>query len=140
MIDSGAARSVCPVNTCSQYSVSQSHDGPTHFRTATGDRVTNQGLRQLEGVSDEGTALSLKYYVAEVSTPLDSVSQICDKGNIVVFTKNGGYICGPRGRMAFKRQNDTYVRNTWVKRNPSGRRVGSSPMEVGALQGFPRQE
>ena len=97
----------------------------------------NRGLRNLEGVSDEGTALSLNYYVVEVSTPLDSVSQICDKGNIVVFTADGGFICGPKGRLAFRRKNDTYVRHTWVRKprpKAAGRTSKSAPMEVDFLR------
>ena len=144
LIDSGAARSVCPVSLCKDTAPMSRHNGPNYFRTATGDRVENQGLRKIEGVSESGRGLSLVYNVAQVSTPLDSVSQICDKGNVVVFTQSGGFICGPHGKVAFKRKDDTYVRNTWVRRarksqplnkNTSG---GPTAMEVDSLVGFPR--
>ena len=138
MVDSGAARSVCPVQMCEHEGVMTPHNGPAYFRTATGARVKNIGLRSLTGVTDNGTELSLAYNVAEVSSPLDSVSQICDKGNIVIFTQAGGFICGPHGKLAFKRKNDTYVRNTWIRKNPRDKPL-SNAMEVGALQGFPRQ-
>ena len=119
MIDSGAARSVCPVTTCPENGLLPITSGPEYFRTATGDKVTNHGLRRIQGCATEGTDLTLLYNVADVSTPLDSVSQICDKGNVVVFTAQGGYICGPHGRLSFKRRNDTYVRQTWI-RKPRG--------------------
>ena len=57
----------------------------------------------------------MRYIVAGVTSPLESVSQICDAGNIVVFTKHGGYINGPKQRIAFERQGDNYVRKTWVR-------------------------
>ena len=47
---------------------------------------------------------------------LDSVSQMCDAGNTVVFGKYGGYVMGPGGRVDFDRVDDSYVRSTWVKR------------------------
>ena len=125
MVDSGAARSVCPLTMCQEVGVARPHEGPAFFRTATGDRVQNHGIRELCGISNEGTALSLAYNVAEVSAPLDSVSQICDRGNVVVFTQAGGFVCGPQGKLAFKRKNDTYVRQTWVRRGSPPR---SSPV------------
>ena len=60
--------------------------------------------------------MALRYAVADVTTPLDSVSQICDAGNSVVFNSWGGYIVGPGGRVDFERIGDTYHRTTWVKR------------------------
>ena len=140
MIDSGAARSVCPVHMCADLGTSPAVNGPDHFLTATGARVANHGLRQVRGCADEGIDLTMTYNVAEISTPLDSVSQICDKGNIVVFTADGGFICGPRGRLAFRRKNDTYVRHTWVRKSKAKGVLGqkSAPMEVDFLrQDFP---
>ena len=141
MLDSGAARSVCPVGMCKEVPIKPCKNNPAYFRTARGDRVQNHGVRHICGLADDGTELSLMYNVAEVSTALDSVSQICDKGNIVVFTQQGGYICGPKCKLEFVRRNDTYVRTTWVKRpsrDAAGDRSGST-MDVGALLGFPRQ-
>ena len=116
MVDSGAARSVCPVSLRGENGLLPCKNGPEYFRTATGDKVVNRGLRRVQGCATEGTDLTLMYNVADVSAPLDSVSQICDKGNVAVFTATGGYICGPHGRLSFKRKNDTYVRQTWVRK------------------------
>ena len=59
-----------------------------------GERVANHGQGRTKGFTDEGTELSMLYNVADVSTPLDAVSAMCDKGNIVIFTSDGGWICG----------------------------------------------
>ena len=58
----------------------------------------------------------MRYAVADVAMALDSVSQICDTGAQVLFTKWGGHILGPAGRVDFTRVGDTYIRSTWVKR------------------------
>ena len=131
VVDSGAARSVCPVAMYPNEGTMRSHNGPRTFKVANGTVIPNYGIRQFEGVTDEGHSLELNYNVTEVSNPLDSVSQICDKGNIVVFTKDGGYICGPRGKLGFTRKQDTYVRKTWIKkRKPRD----DNAMDVGAVQ------
>ena len=60
--------------------------------------------------------MAFRYAAADVTNALDSVSQICDARNTVVFTSEGGYVIGPRGRHDFDRVGDTYVRSTWVRR------------------------
>ena len=68
------------------------------------------------GQTDEGESVAMTYAVAEITTPLDSVSQICDAGNKVVFTREGGWIEGPdEKKTCFERDGDTYRRITWVK-------------------------
>ena len=130
VVDSGAARSVCPVNMYKEEGTMRPHNGPRTFKVANGTVIPNYGIRQFEGTTDEGHTLELSYNVTEVSNPLDSVSQICDKGNIVVFTKDGGYICGPRGKLGFVRKQDTYVRRTWIKKRKS---KNENAMDVGAV-------
>ena len=133
MLDSGAARSVCPLNLCPENGTNAGK-GPAFFKTATGDRVQNHGMRRISGRTDDGKGLTLHYNVADVSSALDSVSQICDKGNVVVFTSTGGFICGPHGKLGFRRKNDTYVRNTWVRKTPKSKSVSTGDsMELGAF-------
>ena len=141
LVDSGAARSVCPTAMCADIAPLTTHQGPRYFRTATGDRIPNQGIRRIRGVTETGRNLAMQYNVAAVDSPLDSVSQICDRGNIVVFTSKGGYICGERGRIAFQRKNDTYHRTTWVRRPRRSQEARRHPdaMEIGALEDFPGQ-
>ena len=57
----------------------------------------------------------MTYAVADVTVPLDSVCQMCDAGNVVVFTAQGGYVAGPSGKITFVRDKDTFVRKTWVR-------------------------
>ena len=140
-VDSGAARSVCPTTMCADVAPLTAHRGPRFFRTATGDRIANQGVRRIRGVTENGRNLTLQYNVAAGDSPLDSVSQICDRGNIVVFTSKGGYICGAKGRIAFQRKNDTYHRTTYVRRprRPQEQQRHPDAMDIGALGDFPGQ-
>ena len=116
-IDSGAARSVCPPTHCPGFETvaSESSKRGDHFTSATGAQIKNEGERTIFGQSDCGKLLSTKYAVADVTVPLDSVIQMCDAGNVVVFTAQGGYVAGPNGKIAFARDKDTFVRRTWVR-------------------------
>ena len=116
-IDSGAARSVCPVDFCPQVEVKETPESKRneHFRTATGSRVRNEGCKSIKGVTEDGYNVLMKYAVADIAVPLESVSQICDSGATVTFTARGGEIRGAMGVIPFVRQGDTYVRKTWVR-------------------------
>ena len=70
----------------------------------------------IKGADQNGELLAMRYAVADVAMPLDSVSQICDTWAHILFTRWGGLILGPAGRVDFKRVGDTYVRITWVRR------------------------
>ena len=62
--------------------------------------------------------MGMTYQVAEVTKPLNSVSKMCDAGNVVTFTAHGGTIknlwTGTTTR--FGRESGVYVLNTWVRR------------------------
>ena len=92
IVDSGAARSVCPLVFCQHFPVTPSPESKKgqNFRTAGGEEVRNEGDRRILGVTQSGRGISMKYAVADVTVPLDSVSQLCDAGNTVVFTATGG--------------------------------------------------
>ena len=67
----------------------------------------------------------MKYAVADIAVPLDSVSQICDTGAKVVFEQDGGYIESKSGkRIMFERVGDTYCRTTWVPKKPELKETG----------------
>ena len=71
--------------------------------------------------------MEMSYAVADVAVALDSVSQICDQGAEVTFTKTGGHIKNKNGDVtAFARVGDTYVRDVWIPR-PADR--GQSPFK-----------
>ena len=130
-VDSGAARIVCPIEYCDHEPVTASRASAEgeHFKTASGVRLPNQGDRLVHGMDDVGRALTLKYAVADVTDALDSVSQICDAGNTVVFTSQGGYVVGPAGKIEFQRDGDTYIRKMWVKRPRRARKGTAAPMD-----------
>ena len=92
-VDSGAARSVCPLVFCQQFPIvpSPASENNQHFRTADGTEIRNEGDRRVLGYTDTGKGINMKYAVANVTVPLDSVSQLCDAGNTVVFTAKGVY-------------------------------------------------
>ena len=127
-IDSGAARSVCPTDFCKQFPVRPSVSSKKNecFRTATGMRVKNEGERIVHGTTPEGPKVNMKYAVADIAVPLESVSQICDGGATVTFTREGGHIDGPAGRIHFQRRGDTYLRTTWVRSVPPTPSQGAS--------------
>ena len=117
VIDSGAARSVCPIKHGEQFglhSTAQSRSG-AGFRTATNKRVPNLGSRQVVGINDANQKIGMMYAVANVNVALDSVSQICDSAEGVWFGKTGGYILEADGKkVPFRRDGDTYIREVRV--------------------------
>ena len=117
-LDSGAAKSVCPLDYCSQFPVRETEASKSgeSFRTATGTKIANEGERVVRGQSEGGTPISMRYAVADVTVPLDSVAQICDSGAVVYFNSTGGYIINERGRQDFARQGNACIRRTWVKK------------------------
>ena len=128
-VDSGAARSVCPIGFGAQFGLhptasAQSKEG---FQTATGKVVTSQGGRVVEGTSASGKPISMSYSVANIGVALDSVSQICDSGASVHFHRDGGWIQSRNGETThFERDGDTYVRTVWVEREPA--KISDAPL------------
>ncbi len=58
----------------------------------------------------------MQYQIADVSKPLNSVSKICDRGNVVTFHSRGGVIHNLTSgkRTQFGRQGNIYTLQTWV--------------------------
>ena len=74
-----------------------------------------------------GTGISMEYAVADMAVALDSVSQVCDAGAMVIFTQDGGRIEQADGTLdKFDRVGDTYMRTVLVDRSPVFRRPGCS--------------
>ena len=129
IVDSGAARSVCPLHFCDEFGTTKPTPGrDEHFKTATGARIPNEGHRVITSRADDGQVLTTSYSVADIAQPLDSVSQMCDSGATVVFEKTGGWVLSDTGNVlcTITRRNDTYVRRAWVPR------VQSAPTSVSA--------
>ena len=131
-LDSGAAKSVCPREWCSQFPIkaSKGSENDQHFRTATGARVKNEGDRVVVGWTDHGLKINMKYAVSDIAVPLESVSQLCDAGAPVTFHRRGGVIDGPAGKIVFERSGDTYVRKTWVLKNPGNPKASKTSFQL----------
>jgi len=122
VMDSGASESVAPPSMCPHYKI---HPSPgslagQHYVSASEDTIANLGEQYLNIVTDAGKGGVAKYQVAEVSRPLNAVSEICDAGGkdgqTVVFTKYGGYIVNnTTGTYTdFAREDGVYTLEFWV--------------------------
>ena len=119
-LDSGAARSVCPIKHGEGFGTTPSEQSRrgAGFRTATNKRVPNLGDRVVRGTNENHQQVDMHYSVANVVSALDSVSQICDGGATVTFTQHGGTIQKNDGMVIpFRREGNTYTRSVWVDEN-----------------------
>ena len=88
--------------------------------SASGDRLPNLGEKTLNVVTENGVPATSTYQIANVTRALCAVSRVCDKGNTVVFEKDGGYIIDLQGGYTpFRRENNVYLLDTWVQK-PAG--------------------
>jgi hypothetical protein len=123
VVDSGAAESVAP-SSMAPWLPTVPSEGSRRgqcYLSASGTKLENKGEKQFDMVTAEGNWGQATFQVAEVTRPLCSVTKICDRGNKVVFEKDGGYIynyaTGVQTR--FGRQNNVYVMEMYVE-EPSG--------------------
>ena len=68
----------------------------------------------------DGKESELKYQIADVSRPLNSVSEICDageQGQVVVLGRAGGMIINLANgnQTPFQREDGVYCLDVWVK-------------------------
>jgi len=132
VMDSGASESVAPPSMCPHYPVEPSPGSISgqKYLSASDDLISNLGQQHLEIVTEDGSEGMAKYQVADVSRPLNAISEICDgggeHGQVVMFGKYGGEILNLESgkRTPFKREEGVYTWDFWVK--PRG-------------VGFPRQ-
>jgi hypothetical protein len=135
VVDSGAAESVAHPSMCPQYPVTPSAGSKAGqcYTSASGDEIPNLGEQLLPVVTMEGRSADLKYQSADVSRPLNSVSEICDgggpDGQLVLFTKYGGQILNLETghRTPFEREEGIYTLGMWVRPNNSGASVFPRP-------------
>ena len=123
VMDSGAADSVAPEDIASWVPVAESAGSKRgqHYLSASGDRLPNLGQKRLQVVTDEGKETTTTYQIADVTRPLCAVSKACDSGNVVVFTKEGGFVQSPNGeRTKFRRDQNVYLLDTWIREPASG--------------------
>ena len=86
------------------------------FVSADAGRIENQGQQSLHVTTNEGREVMTRVQIGDVLRPLMSVSQMCDKGNCVIFTAEGGSVLNLYDRqwIDFERVRDTYMMDWWL--------------------------
>ena len=118
IVDSGAINSVAPPDVSSvPMTESQGSVNGMQYHTADGTRIPNLGQKTFDAVSEQGSALSQTFQIADISRPLTSVGELADAGNVVVFGRKGGYVLNVDSgrRLDFKREHGVYLLRTWVQ-------------------------
>ena len=96
IVDSGASNSVASGSLAPDIEATPSEGsrrGQTYGTAAkNGKPLVNEGEKVIPAVTREGRAVTTQWQVVDVSRPLMSVHQVSQRGNIVVFGENGGYI------------------------------------------------
>jgi hypothetical protein len=101
--------------------------------SASGDVIPNLGEQLLDAETDDGMSTKIRYQSADVSRPLNSVSEICDgggnDGQLVLFSKYGGQILTLETghRTPFEREEGIYTLGMWVRPNTAATSVFPRP-------------
>jgi hypothetical protein len=139
VMDSGASKSVAPPGMCPEYQLLESEGSKKgdNFVSASKDIIPNLGEKHLAVMKEDGSVGKVRYQVADISRPLNSVSEICDSGNQVIFGRNGGciYNMSTGSRTYFGREENVYVLDLWVM-SPN---MAINYANDGRGQGFPGQ-
>ena len=91
---SGVSESVAPPSMCPQYEITPSAGSKAgqNYLSASDNLFPNLGEQTLQVVTKNGKDGIIKYEVADVSRPLNAISEICDAGGKdgqhVAFTKH----------------------------------------------------
>ena len=82
-----------------------------------GHRIPNEGEFILTLDADDGIPLAIRFQVAEITRPLISVSQLCEKGFHVEFKETHALVVDSSGRTActFKRKGQLYTAKMTLK-------------------------
>ena len=124
-MDSGASESVAPPSMCPHYDIVPSPGSKLgqKYISASDDVIPNLGEQVLDIMTNDNRIGQVKYQMAEVSRPLNSVSEICDAGGqwgqYVIFGRHGGAIINlETGRQTpFPREDGIYTLDFWVRPN-----------------------
>ena len=123
VVDSGAVDSVAHPSMCPQYPGKQSEASKAGegYTSASGDFLPNLGEQTLPVQTADGRDTCISYQLADVSKPLNSVSEICDSGGpdgqLVLFSKWGGTILNLDNwkKTPFERKGGIYTMGMWVR-------------------------
>ena len=102
------------------------------YRSASGDKILNEGERDLRGYSNEANMIDMTAQVAAVTKPLGSVRAFLEAGNRVVFDKGDSFIQNKTTgvKTAIEDRNGAYVFDLWI---PRGNQVQQSSGYQGKL-------
>ena len=96
IVDSGASKSVAAGSLAPEIPTQPSEGsrrGETYAAAAKGGKpLENEGEKIIPAMTGQGRGVTTTWQVVDVSRPLMSVHQICQRGNVVVFGESGGYI------------------------------------------------
>ena len=86
------------------------------FIAADQGRIENQGQQSLHITTNEGKEGMTRVQIGDVNRPLMSVSQMCDQGNYVLFTSEGGSVLNLYdGQWTdFERISNVYSMDWWL--------------------------
>ena len=86
------------------------------YKAANGTSIKNHGQRNLSAMDESWNPFKMEAQVADVSTSLGSVFQICRSGNIVAFDDQGGVVMNKTTgrRIPIKLRQGSYEMDMWV--------------------------
>ena len=123
-IDSGAIDTCIPPSVGKAFDIKESHMSRSNmsYRAANGTAIKNHGQRNLAAIDESWNPFKIEVQVADVSTPLASVFQICKSGNAVVFDQHGGAIINSRTRQSIpiRVRNGSYEMDMWLPKESRG--------------------
>ena len=78
-------------------------------------RPQNRG-QTIAALTSDYQRANVTFQIADVSRPLTSVGEVCDKGNLVVFGPKGGFIMSLHGesKTRFERSGGVYELELWL--------------------------
>ena len=95
---------------------------------ANGDPIRNLGEKCVPFVDENGQAAESVFQVAEVTRPLESVTETCDEGCRVVLGSGGGFIYHLRTGTytPIHRRGRLYEVDRWIKVPDNGQLAANS--------------
>ena len=118
VIDSGAGETVAPPVMAPHVPIRQSEDSKRgqHLVSASKQRLPNMGEQVIHAMTNDYKNAPMTLQIAEVSRPLTSVANLCDKNKVVIFGQKGGVIVslldGQQTR--FERAGGIYEMDLWL--------------------------
>ena len=121
VVDSGAAECVCgPQHFAGVPTVADTNraSAGVEYVCADGGRIPNLGEKMINGLSEEGQKLAIKFQVTSVNQVLVAVAKLTQAGHDVWFGPNYGVIThgATKRQTTSPKKNGVYVLKIWVPR------------------------